>query len=82
VKVFRNKMTGYDYPLCNLCGKIADWLVLFYDDKNNKTYATTRCHECFRKLEPQLDNKTPYNNLPLWYGFWAFDFKAGKNEKI
>ena len=71
-----------EYPLCNLCGKSADWLVLFYDDENGKTYATTRCCDCFRKPEPQLNGKIPYNNLPLWYGSWAFDFKAGENENI
>jgi len=60
------------YSRCNLCGKIADWLVLFYDEKERKTYATTRCHECVNKPEPQLNNKEAYNRIPLWYGSWAF----------
>ena len=60
------------YPLCNLCGRTAHCLVLFHDNKNNKTYATTRCPECIKKPEPQLNNKIPYDNLPLWYGSWAF----------
>ena len=65
-------MTEYDYPLCNLCGKTAWNLVLFYDDKNDKTYATTRCPECVHKPEPQLNNKTPFSNIPLWYGSYTF----------
>jgi len=60
------------YSLCNLCGRTAHCLVLFHDNKNNKTYATTRCPECIKKPEPQLNNKVPYNILPLWYGSWAF----------
>jgi len=60
------------YPVCNLCGKTAWDIVLFYDNKNDKTYATTRCPECVKKPEPQLNNKVPYDNLPLWYGSWAF----------
>jgi len=64
-------MTKHDYPLCNLCGRTAECLVLFYDNKNDKTYATTRCPECVKKPEPQLNNKVPYNNLPLWYGSYA-----------
>ncbi len=60
------------YPVCNLCGKTAWNLVLFYDNKNDKTYATTRCPECIKKPEPQLSNKVPYNDLPLWYGSYAF----------
>ena len=58
------------YCRCNLCGKIADWLVLFY--YKGKAYATTRCHECKNKSEPQLSNKEYYNSIPLWYGSWAF----------
>jgi len=46
--------------------------VLFYDSIEDKKYATTRCDECRDKPEPQLDNKVPYNNIPLWYGSWAF----------
>ena len=65
-------MTEYDYPLCNLCGRTACCLVLFHDDKNDKTYATTRCPECVKKTEPQLNNKVPYNDIPLWYGSYAF----------
>jgi len=65
-------MTKYDYPLCNLCGRTAECLVLFYDNKNDKTYATTRCPECVKKPEPQLNNKVPYNDIPLWYGSYAF----------
>ena len=65
-------MTEYDYPLCNLCGRTACCLVLFHDDKNDKTYATTRCPECVKKPEPQLNNKVPYNDIPLWYGSYAF----------
>ena len=65
-------MTEHAYPLCNLCGKTAWNLVLFYDDKNNKKYATTRCPDCIHKPEPQLNNKTPYNSVPLWYGSYAF----------
>jgi len=42
-------MAEYDYPLCNLCGRIAWNLVSFHDDKNDKTYATTRCPECVKK---------------------------------
>jgi len=61
-----------EYPVCNLCGKTAWNLVLFYDNKNDKTYATTRCPECVKKPEPQLNNKVPYNDLPLWYGSYAF----------
>ncbi len=60
------------YPVCNLCGKTAWDIVLFYDNKNNKTYATTRCPECVDKPEPQLNNKVPYNDIPLWYGSYAF----------
>lgn len=59
------------YCRCNLCGKIADWLVLF--NYKGKAYATTRCHECKYKPEPQLNNKEPYNEIPLWRGSWAFD---------
>jgi len=65
-------MTKYDYPLCNLCGRTAHYLVLFHDSKNDKTYATTRCSECVDKPEPQLNNKVPYNDIPLWYGSYAF----------
>ena len=65
-------MTKHDYPLCNLCGRTAHYLVLFHDSKNNKTYATTRCPECVDKPEPQLNNKVPYNDIPLWYGSYAF----------
>ena len=60
------------YSLCNLCGRTAHCLVLFHDNKNNKTYATTRCPECIKKPEPQLNNKVPYNDIPLWYGSYAF----------
>ena len=60
------------YSLCNLCGRTARCLVLFHDNKNNKTYATTRCPECIKKPEPQLNNKVPYNDIPLWYGSYAF----------
>ena len=60
------------YCRCNLCGRLADWLVLFYDSVEDKKYATTRCDECRDKPEPQLDNKVPYNNIPLWHGSWAF----------
>ena len=65
-------MTKHDYPLCNLCGRTAHYLVLFHDSKNNNTYATTRCPECVDKPEPQLNNKVPYNDIPLWYGSYAF----------
>jgi len=65
-------MTKHDYPLCNLCGRTAECLVLFYDNKKDKTYATTRCPECVDKPEPQLNNKVPYNDIPLWYGSYAF----------
>jgi len=60
------------YPVCNLCGKTARNLVLFYDNKNGKTYATTRCPEYVNKPEPQLNNEVPYNDIPLWYGSYAF----------
>ncbi len=59
------------YCRCNLCGKTADWLVLF--NYKGKTYAAARCHECVNKPEPQLNNKEHYNRIPLWYGSWAFD---------
>ena len=59
------------YCRCNLCGKTADWLVLF--NYKGKTYAAARCHECLNKPEPQLNNKEHYNRIPLWYGSWAFD---------
>jgi len=68
-------------PLCNLCGKSADAVVLFRDEKNGRTYATTRCIECLHKPEPQLNNETPYNNFSLWCT-WDCDFVAGWNEQF
>jgi len=65
------KNAKYAYPLCNLCGRIADWLILFHDKKDGKIYVTTRCYECLRKPEPQLNNKISYSNIPLWYGAWT-----------
>ena len=61
------------YPLCNICGKHADWLVIFNDRKTKKEYATTRCHEHAKRPEAELNNLSPYDQRPLWYGSWAID---------
>ena len=68
------------YCRCNLCGKTADWLVLF--NYKGKTYAAARCHECVNKPEPQLNNKEHYNRIPLWYGSWAFDATSDSPPRL
>lgn len=70
------------YPLCNICGKHADWLVVFNDRKSKKEYATTRCHEHARTPEPNLNNLLPYDRRPLWYGSWCFSADEGRYSSL
>ena len=56
-------------PLCNICGKNADWYCIF--SYKEKQYGVSRCHDCKNATETSLHNKKPYNSIPLWFGSWA-----------
>lgn len=64
-----------DEPLCNICGKSADWRCIFSFRENN--YAVNRCHKHMNSQEELLNNARPWNNIPLWYGSWALPSVVG-----
>ena len=70
------------YPLCNICGEHADWLVIFYMSRGQKQFATTRCQKHNHNPESKLNNKTPYDQRPLWYGSWCFSADEGMNSSL